>query len=115
MKKISELSEDTLIVLGEDIPVITVDEISNYRDEIRNKKLKCYLAEKIKREVDNEYIDMVIDDLNDHLQENDDLLEDDYLEATGEEKEKLYEIFNNILSRTRDVYIATEEIEIDIL
>lgn len=115
MKKLSELSDNTLIILGEDIPVITVDEISNYRDAIKNKKLKCYLAEKIKREVDNEYIDAVIDYLNDNLQVNDDLLEDDYLEATGEEKEKLYEIFNNMLSRTRDVYIATEEIKIDIL
>ena len=114
MKKISELSKDTLIVLGEDIPVIAVEEINNYRDEIINKGLKCYLADKIERKLGSEYIEEVIDNLSYRLQGNDELIEDDYLEATGEEKEKLYEIFNNMLRRTTDIYKRGEEVEIDI-
>lgn len=116
MKKISELDKDTLIVLEEDIPVtvIAVEEINDYRDEIINEGLKCYLADKIERQLDSEYIEEVLDDLTYRLQGNDELIEDEYLEATKEEKEELYKIFNNMLSRTRNVYKRGEEIEIDI-
>lgn len=114
IKKISELDKDTLIVLEEDIPVIAVEEINDYRDEIINEGLKCYLADKIERQLDSEYIEEVLDDLTYRLQGNDELIEDEYLEATKEEKEELYKIFNNMLSRTRNVYKRGEEIEIDI-
>ena len=113
MKKLSELSKDTLIVLGEDIPVITVGEIGNYKEVIKNKKLKCYLALKKIREVDADYIETVIDNLSDNLLCNDELVEFEYLEATEEEKEELYKIFNNMLSRTTDIYEYGEEIDIN--
>ena len=113
MKKISELSEDTLIVLGEDIPVITVDEIDNYKDIIKNKKLKCYLAERRCRSIDNDDIEDVVDHLTENLQCNDNLLDDEYLEATEEEKEELYKIFNNMLNRTTSIYEYGEEIDIN--
>lgn len=115
MKKLSKLDKDTLIALGEDIPVITVGEIGNYKEVIKNKKLKCYLAEKICRSIDNDDIEDVVDYLTDSLQCNDDLLDDEYLEATEEEKEELCKIFNNMLSRTMDVYLCGEEVEIDTL
>ena len=113
MKTLSELDKDTLIVLGEDIPVITVGEIGNYKEVIKNKKLKCYLAEKICRSIDNDDIEDVVDYLTDSLQCNDDLLDDEYLEATEEEKKELYKIFNNMLNRTTDVYKYGEEIDIN--
>ena len=57
MKKISELDKDTLIVLEEDISVIAVEEINDYRDEIINEGLKCYLADKIEIQLYSEYIE----------------------------------------------------------
>lgn len=115
MKKLSELSKDTLIVIGEFIiGIIPVEEINNYRDEIINKGLKCYLVDKIEKRLDTGYIEEIIDDLNDNLQANDDLLDDEYLEATEEEKEELYNIFNNMLRRTSDIYKRGEEVKVDI-
>lgn len=114
MKKISELDKYTLIVLGEYISLIPVEEINNYRDEIINKGLKCYLVDKIERKLSSEYIEEVIDNLNYSLQANDELIDDEYLEATEEEKEELYKIFNNMLRRTTDIYKRGEEVEIDI-